>query len=95
MLAYLLILFTGAMFGISGFPMPIQPLVQMVGGYIHPGEPVANMYFTLFGYNTVSQAQLLLRDLKLAQYAHLSPKCTFTSQIVGTMLGCILNYVMM
>jgi hypothetical protein len=45
--------------------------------------------------STVGQAQLLLRDLKLAQYAHLSPKATFTSQMVGTLLGCVLNYVMM
>jgi len=83
------------MYGISGFPMPIQPLVQMVGGYLHPGRPLANMYFTLFGYNTVNQALGLLRDLKLAQYAHLSPKCTMTAQVVGTLVGCVLNYVMM
>lgn len=41
------------------------------------------MYFVLFGYNSVVQGQLLLRDLKFAQYAHLSPRCTFTVQLVG------------
>jgi hypothetical protein len=33
-ISYILTLFTGAMYGISGFAMPIQPLVQMVGGYM-------------------------------------------------------------
>jgi hypothetical protein len=30
-----------------------------------PGKPVANMYFTLYGYNSVTQSLNLLRDLKL------------------------------
>jgi hypothetical protein len=45
------------------------------------------MYFVLFGYNSVVQGQLLLRDLKFAQYAHLSPRCTFTVQLVGFHFG--------
>lgn len=43
------------------------------------------MYFVLFGYNSVVQGQLLLRDLKFAQYAHLSPRCTFTVQMVWSL----------
>ena len=39
----------------------------MVGGAIIPGRPVANMYFTLYGYNTLSQSLNLLRDLKLVR----------------------------
>jgi len=53
------------------------------------------MYFTVFGYNGVIQGQLLLRDLKLAQLAHLSPKATFSGQILGTVIGAIFNYIMM
>ena len=60
--------------------------VQMIGGFIHPGKPMASMYFVLFSYSkcrtflcgwpidnmflyidSVNQAQLLLRDLKIAQ----------------------------
>ena len=89
------ILFFGAQYAITGFNFSLQPVIQMIGGYLHPGKPVANMYFTLFGYNSVTQGQLLLRDLKLAQYAHLSPKCTFMAQMVGTIIGAIFNYVMM
>jgi hypothetical protein len=49
---------------------------------------VANMYFVLFGYNSVAQAQLLLKDLKFAQYAHLAPRAVFVMQMVR--LSCCL-----
>ena len=57
----------------------------MIAGYLHPGKPMANMYFVLYSYSesscvylrdigsisllpdTISQAGLLLRDLKIAQ----------------------------
>src|SRR6201990_1123103 len=78
------VLFFGAQFAITGFNFITQPVVQMIAGYLHPGRPLANMYFVLFGYNSVYQGQLLLRDLKFAQYAHLSPRATFTMQIVRT-----------
>ena len=94
-LSAICILFFGAQYAITGFSFIIQPIIQMIGGYLHPGRPMANMYFTLFGYNSVQQGMLLLKDLKLAQYAKLSPKCTFTAQFAGTMIGAIFNYIMM
>lgn len=42
--------------------------------------------------DSVSQAELLLRDLKIAQYTKLPPRAAFTAQIVGTLLGCVLNF---
>ena len=50
-----------------GYAPSIENLVQMVGGAILPGRPVANMYFTLYGFNTLSQSLNLLRDLKLVR----------------------------
>lgn len=41
----------------------------MVGGVILPGRPVANMYFTLYGYHTYLLTLNLLRDLKLVHPA--------------------------
>jgi hypothetical protein len=82
----------------------------MVGGFIHPGNPVANMFFVLYPYNSLTQAQLLLHDLKTAQctfslslYASadtlidtkLLPRAAFTAQIIGTLFGAVLNYVLM
>lgn len=95
LLACVMIVFTGAQSGLTGFTVPISSLVQMIGAYLEPGRPVANMYFTLFGHNSVSQALLLLTDLKLGQYAKLPPRCTFTMQLVGTLVGGIINYIVM
>ncbi|MCJ1378457.1 hypothetical protein MMC17_001556 [Xylographa soralifera] len=95
LLAALMILFFGAQYAITGFQFNQQPVIQMVAGYLHPGKPLANMYFTVFGFNSIQQAQLLLRDLKLAQLAHLSPKATFTAQMVGAVVGAIFNWIMM
>ncbi|RDW70319.1 hypothetical protein BP5796_08716 [Coleophoma crateriformis] len=93
LLASFLILFTGAQAGLTGFHVPVQPIIQMIGAYLEPGNPLTNMYFTLFGYNSVGQGLLLLQDLKLGQYAKLSPRCTFTMQMIGTLVGAVLNYV--
>ena len=60
------------------------------GADTHVSE--ANMYFTIFGFNSVAQGELLLKDLKLAQFA---PRCTFTVQVLGSAVGAIFNYVMM
>jgi hypothetical protein len=89
------VLFFGAQYAITGFNFVVQPVIQMLGGYLIKNRPVANMYFVLFGYNTVSQGQLLLRDLKMAQYVHLSPRCTFVMQMVGTVVGSVMGYIMM
>jgi len=94
-LATISILFFGALYAITGLGFIIQPFIQMIGGFLHPGKPMANMYFVLFGYNSVNQAQLLLKDLKIAQYTKLPPRAAFTAQIVGTLLGSILNFTLM
>ncbi|KAI0249949.1 OPT oligopeptide transporter protein-domain-containing protein [Lactifluus subvellereus] len=95
LLATLCILFFTSLYAMTGISFFIQPFIQMTGGFLHPGKPMANMYFALFSYNSVNQAALLLRDLKIAQYTKLPPRAAFTAQIMGTVLGSILNYVMM
>lgn len=75
-----------------GFNLQVQPLIQMIGAYLVPGRPLANMYFATFGYNSLYMAKHLLKDMKLGQYTHLSPRCTFTTQLFGTAIGCICSY---
>lgn len=61
-------LFFGVLLGLIGFSVPITGLVQLIGGKLHPGKPIANMYFVLFGANAQSQAVSLIESLKLGQY---------------------------
>jgi len=95
LLSTISILFFGSLYAITGLQFIIQPFIQMIGGFIHPGKPMANMYFVLYGYNSVTQAQLLLRDLKIGQYAKLPPRASFTAQIIGTLFGSVLNFILM
>jgi hypothetical protein len=79
----------------TGFGFNIQPICQMLAGYMFPGRPLANFYFTCYTFNATSQAQLLAKDLRLAQYSHLSPYATFWLQCAGCIIGAIFNWVMM
>ncbi|KHN97548.1 oligopeptide transporter [Metarhizium album ARSEF 1941] len=93
--AALFILFFGAQMGLTGFQFDQQPVILMLGGYLLPRKPLANMYFAVFGFNGIQQGQWLLRDLKLAQFSHLPPRATFTAQMLGTVVGAVMDYVIM
>ncbi|ESK86285.1 oligopeptide transporter [Moniliophthora roreri MCA 2997] len=82
-------------YAITGFVPDSQSLIQIIGAAIMPGSPQRNMYFTLYGYNSVLQARGLLRDLKMGQYTKLPPRVTFTVQSVGAVIGGLLNYIIM
>jgi hypothetical protein len=88
---FLFTLFFGAQYGITGFNFNIQPICQMLAGYLFPGRPLANFYFTCFTYNTTTQAQLLAKDLRLAQQNHIPPRITFLLQIAGCLIGGIFS----
>jgi hypothetical protein len=51
----------------TGFTVDVQQLAQMLGAALVPGNPQANLYFTLYGSNTVGQAKDLAVDLKLGR----------------------------
>lgn len=48
LVAFVLLLTFGAMQAVTGIGFIIQPFVQLIGGYIQPGNPVANMFFVLY-----------------------------------------------
>ncbi|KAF7351730.1 Oligopeptide transporter 3 [Mycena sanguinolenta] len=56
-------------------------------------------YFTLYGFNTLQQALVLVQDLKMGvrvcQYTKLPPRATFAVQSLGSVVGGLLNYVIM
>ncbi|KAK3682188.1 OPT superfamily oligopeptide transporter [Podospora appendiculata] len=94
-LAWFLTAIFACMCGITGFYFPPATAIQMIGAYLVPRRPVANMMFTLYGSNALMQAIAMLADLKLAQYAKLPPRATFAAQMVGTCVGAVLNWVTM
>jgi OPT oligopeptide transporter protein len=59
LLAVAMILCFGSIVAITGLVFFIQPFPQMIGGFLHPGRPMANMYFVLFSYSGSSMTALL------------------------------------
>ncbi|ORY41249.1 oligopeptide transporter [Rhizoclosmatium globosum] len=91
-LAAFLTLAIGFLFSTTGFNLPTQPFVQLIGGLVKPQNATANMYFTLYGFNTTQQAMNLLMDLKVGQYMKIPARTMFLSQIMGTVIGGVSNY---
>ena len=50
LLAAVSILFFGAFTAMTGIAFSLQPFFQMIGGLLHPGKPMANMFFVLYSY---------------------------------------------
>ncbi len=40
-------------FGLTGFKLPVQPIIQMIGAYLEPGRPLTNMYVWFGAYSCV------------------------------------------
>ncbi|OBZ90719.1 Oligopeptide transporter 4 [Choanephora cucurbitarum] len=78
---------------ITGYGFGLNVLTEMICGFVLPGYPVANMYFKTLGYNTMSQAGIMTKDLKIGHYLKVPPRLTFLNQMLGTSIGCIFNYI--
>ncbi|CAO3598541.1 unnamed protein product [Absidia cylindrospora] len=78
---------------ITGQGFGLNVLTEMICGFILPGYPVANMYFKTLGYNTLNQAGKMAKDLKVGHYLKVPPRMIFSSQILGTIIGSIFNYI--
>ncbi|KAL6306111.1 OPT oligopeptide transporter [Sparassis latifolia] len=95
LIAIITLPFYGAMYAVAAWGPVISNLFQILGSAVIPGSSQANMYFELYSSGALGQAQSMLSDLKLGQYTKLPPRVTFTVQIVGTVVGAMLNYVIM
>ncbi|KAJ7103354.1 OPT oligopeptide transporter [Mycena belliarum] len=75
-----------------------QDIARMLGAGLIPGKPQANMYFTLYAYNSTEQGRSMTRDLKMGQYTKLPPRVTFTMiphPSTDRAITALINYVIM
>ncbi|KIK66315.1 hypothetical protein GYMLUDRAFT_93594 [Collybiopsis luxurians FD-317 M1] len=84
-----------ALYAILCFVPNTEDIARMLGAALIPGKPRANMYFTLYAYNSTEQGRSMTRDLKMGQYTKLPPRVTFTMQSLGAVIGALLNYLIM
>ncbi|KAI8608535.1 peptide transporter MTD1 [Chytriomyces sp. MP71] len=84
---------SGLLSGITGFSPPFKTFIQLLGGFLVPGRPIANMYFTTLGANTIAEALAMTIDLKIGQYMKVAPRAVFVAQMFGGFVGALIHYV--
>ncbi|EMD38929.1 hypothetical protein CERSUDRAFT_112637 [Gelatoporia subvermispora B] len=87
--------FSTMLFARMGNGIATNQLMKMVAGAINPGRPVANLYFSMWSHDVVGTSVGLAGDLKMGQYLKVPPRAMFVTQVWGTILGAIVNYVVM
>lgn len=66
-------------------------VTELIGGYLFPGKPIANLMVKLYGFIPMRQGLDFSRDLKLAQYMKVPPVLLFYMQLYCTILAALVN----
>ncbi|KAF7732482.1 hypothetical protein EC973_003227 [Apophysomyces ossiformis] len=78
---------------VTGTSFGLNVVAEMICGFVFEGYPVANIYFKTLGFNTMNQAGVMAMDLKIGHYLKVPPRIVFWNQMIGTVIGCIFNYI--
>ncbi|KAI1092316.1 OPT peptide transporter Mtd1 [Rostrohypoxylon terebratum] len=87
--------FSCILYGLYGSGVATNQISKMVGGVVHPGRPLANLYFASWSHQVILLAVNLANWLKVGVYCKIPPRTMFITQIYGTLLGAGLNYAVM
>ncbi|KAG8832747.1 hypothetical protein FRC17_000757 [Serendipita sp. 399] len=77
----------GLIFAVTGQPLSLNVLAQMIPGVLLPGNPIANMVFKCYSIETLYSAQQFSQDLKLGHYIKVPPRITFSVQLIASCLS--------
>ncbi|KAF9873385.1 peptide transporter mtd1 [Colletotrichum karsti] len=87
--------FSCILYGLYGTGVSTNQISKMVAGVVHPGRPLANLYFASWSHQVILLAVNLANWLKVGQYTKIPHRVMFGTQIYGTLLGAGLNYAVM
>ncbi|KAK9459561.1 OPT oligopeptide transporter protein-domain-containing protein [Lipomyces oligophaga] len=73
-------------YAVSGYQLVMNDFMALVGGYLAPGSGMGVLMCRFYGWNTDTQAETFVSDLKLGHYAKLPPRAVFRGQMVATFL---------
>ncbi|WFD47616.1 hypothetical protein GLX27_002268 [Malassezia furfur] len=83
----------GILKAVSDTGVGLNVITEFVAGFLIPGKPIGNVCWKCYGYMSCAQALDLIGDMKLAHYMKINPKHMFLSQLLGTVIGCFMNYL--
>ncbi|KAF7558226.1 hypothetical protein G7Z17_g96 [Cylindrodendrum hubeiense] len=87
--------FSCVLYGLYGTGVSTNQLSKMVAGIVHPGRPLANLYFASWSHQVILLAVNLSNWLKVGQYTKVPHRVMFGTQVYGTLLGAAFNYIVM
>ena len=89
LLSFIFIIPLAILQAISNLNIWVQVMYELIGGYIVPGRPIANMIFKTIGVTSCSHAIDFAGDLKLGHYMKIPPQIMFSIQLIATIIACI------
>jgi len=87
LLPIIYILPAGFIYAMTGQPISLNILAQIIPGTLLPGNPLANMLFKAYAVQTLAEATSFVQDLKLGHYVKVPPRATFLVQLIATILA--------
>jgi OPT family oligopeptide transporter len=87
--------FSCILYGLYGTGVSTNLLSKMVAGALHPGRPLANLYFASWSHQVILLSVNLANWLKVGQYTKVPHRVMFATQVYATLLGAGLNYAIM
>ncbi|KAL2843107.1 OPT oligopeptide transporter protein-domain-containing protein [Aspergillus pseudoustus] len=87
--------FSCILYGLYGTGVGTNQLSKMVAGALHPGRPLAGLYFASWSHQVILLSVNLANWLKVGQYTKVPHRIMFATQVYGTLLGAGLNYAVM
>jgi OPT family oligopeptide transporter len=87
--------FSCVLYGLYGDGVSTNQLSKMVAGALHPGRPLANLYFAAWSHQVILLSVNLANWLVVGQYLKIPHRVMFATQIYATLLGAGLNYAVM
>jgi uncharacterized oligopeptide transporter (OPT) family protein len=88
-LGVVLIIPFGVIYGVSGLPVTLNVISELVGGYVVPGKAIAMNMFKSFGCMILLSAMHFAKDLKLGHYAKVPPRSMFRAQLIATIVASL------
>lgn len=77
----------GIISAVSGSRIGLNVLMELVGGWLMPGDMVGVMAFKSIGFNVLIQCLHMVVDLKMARYLKIDPASVVAVQLIGTVVG--------
>ncbi|KAF8754346.1 oligopeptide transporter [Rhizoctonia solani] len=78
-------------YAMTGQPLNINLLAEVIPGSLIPGKPLPNMIFKSYAVQSLAEALTFVQDLKLGHYIKVSPRATFMVQMVSTLMSAFVQ----